>query len=126
MGGASVASTSSVYSSYWNPAALLTLKSDAQFGAMHNENFGGISKYDYLGFATIKQGNSALGLSIVRNGVDGIPNTLNLIDNNGDVNYSNITTGAVSTFIQTQTVKAIRILSEVRSPQTRFILQEYF
>ena len=98
MGGAAVASTSSVYSSYWNPAALLTLNSDAQFGAMHNENFGGISKYDYLGFTSVKQGNSALGLSIIRNGVDGIPNTLNLIDNNGDVNYSNITTFSVNDY----------------------------
>jgi hypothetical protein len=98
MGGASVASTSSVYSSYWNPAALITLNSDAQIGAMHNENFAGISKYDYLGFTSVKQGNSALGFSIVRNGVDGIPNTLNLIDNNGDVNYSNITTFSVNDY----------------------------
>ena len=98
MGGAAVASTSSVYSTYWNPAALLTIKNDAQVGAMHNENFGGISKFDYLGFTSVKKGNSALGFSLVRNGVDGIPNTLDLIDNNGDVRYDRITTFSVNDY----------------------------
>ena len=98
MGGASVASMSSVYATYWNPASLLNLKNDAQVGAMHNENFGGISKFDYLGFTTVKKGNSALGFSMVRNGVDGIPNTLNLIDENGDVRYDRITTFSVNDY----------------------------
>ena len=98
MGGAAVASTSSVFSAYWNPAALLNIKNDAQVGAMHNENFGGISKYDYLGFTSIKKNNSALGFSIVRNGVDGIPNTLDLIDENGNVNYDKITTFSVNDY----------------------------
>jgi len=98
MGGASVASTSAVYSTYWNPSALLSIKSDAQVGAMHNENFGGITKFDYLGFTTVKKDNSAIGFSLVRNGVDGIPNTLDLIDENGDVRYDRITTFSVNDY----------------------------
>jgi hypothetical protein len=98
MGGAAVASTSSVFSTYWNPAALLDVKSDAQVGAMHNENFGGISKFDYIGFTSVKKDNSAIGFSMVRNGVDGIPNTLDLIDENGDVRYDRITTFSVNDY----------------------------
>lgn len=98
MGGATVASTSSVFSTYWNPAALLNLDNDAQIGAMHNENFGGISKFDYLGFTSVKKDNSALGISMVRNGVDGIPNTLDLIDENGDVRYDRISTFSVNDY----------------------------
>ena len=98
MGGAVTSTCKGVFSTYWNPASLLKIKSDAQVGAMHNENFGGISKYDYLGFATIKKETSALGFSLIRNGVDGIPNTLNMIDENGDVRYDKITTFSVSDY----------------------------
>jgi len=92
MGGACQASTNGVFSTYWNPAALINIKDDAQIGVMHNESFGGISQYDYIGFVKTSKNLSAIGISMIRNGVDGIPNTLNLIDANGNVNYNNITT----------------------------------
>lgn len=110
MGGASVAGTTGVYSTYWNPAALITIKDDAQVGAMHNENFGGISKYDYLGFSTIDKSGSALGFSIIRNGVDGIPNTLDLIDEDGNVRYDRVSSFSVNDYAFF--ISAARLINE--------------
>src|SRR5688572_17879346 len=47
MAGATSASTSDVYSGYWNPAGLVGMESDIQAGLMHAEYFAGIFKYDY-------------------------------------------------------------------------------
>jgi hypothetical protein len=58
---------------------------------MHSEYFAGIAKYDYASIATKIDDKSSLGFSYIRFGVDDIPNTINLIDNNGNVNYNNIT-----------------------------------
>jgi len=98
MAGAVQASTSDVYSTYWNPCGMLGMASAAQAGAMHNENFGGVTKFDYLGFMVNKGGNSAFGFSLMRNGVDDIPNTLDLIDENGNVRYDLITTFSVTDY----------------------------
>ena len=59
---------------------------------MHSEYFAGIAKYDYGAFATRLDSASVLGVSLVRFGVDDIPNTTELIDANGNVDYSKITT----------------------------------
>jgi hypothetical protein len=59
---------------------------------MHSEYFAGIAKYDYGAFATRLDSASVLGVSIIRFGVDDIPNTTELIDANGNVNYDRITT----------------------------------
>lgn len=97
MAGAVQASTGDVYSTYWNPCGMLSIK-QAQVGLMHNENFGGITKFDYIGFALNSQGSHALGVSMMRNGVDDIPNTLDLIDENGNVNYDRISTFSVNDY----------------------------
>ena len=93
MGNAVIASTSDVTASYWNPAALaaIPVEDGLQIGAMHAEWFAGIGKYDYLGFAIpFADGKRRLGLSVIRFGIDGIPNTLSLFDDEGNVNYDNI------------------------------------
>jgi hypothetical protein len=59
---------------------------------MHSEYFAGIAKYDYGAFATRLDSSSVLGLSLIRFGVDDIPNTTELIDANGNVDYNRITT----------------------------------
>lgn len=94
MGGAMTALSNDVMSSYWNPAGLAQLKGEdgLQIGAMHNEWFGGISKHDYLGVTIPTNNNKArIGLSIIRLGIDGIPNTLSLYDSDGTINFDNVT-----------------------------------
>ncbi len=92
MSGASVASVNDVTSGYWNPAGLLFQKSNIQIGLMHSEYFAGIAKYDYGAFSARIDSSSVLGVSLVRFGVDDIPNTTQLIDANGNVDYDKITT----------------------------------
>jgi hypothetical protein len=92
MGNATVAQTGSVTSGYWNPAGLTSVDKWLEIGLMHSEYFAGISKYDYLGLAKAIDDKSTLGFSAIRFAVDDIPNTTQLIDNSGNINYDNITT----------------------------------
>ena len=91
MGGAQVASAKDATAGYWNPAGLTGIKDYANAGIMHAEYFGGIAKYDYLAAAMPIQDNKrALGISILRFAVDDIPNTLNLVEPDGSIDYSKI------------------------------------
>lgn len=90
MGNAFVSSVDDVTSGYWNPAGLTRLSSNIQVGAMHSEHFAGIAKYDYGAVAAKIDSNSSLGASFIRFGIDNIPNTIDLIDNNGNINYDRI------------------------------------
>ena len=89
MGKAVIASSSDVNSIYWNPAGLVNIE-DYQGALMHAEYFQGIGKYDYVGFAKPINQESAFAVSIIRFGVDDILNTTELIDNQGNINYDNI------------------------------------
>jgi hypothetical protein len=93
MGNAVVASTRDVYAGYWNPAGLAAIDEGAgpQLAAMHAEWFGGVAKYDYLGgtFTGNKPGHR-LGLSVIRFGIDQIPNTLSLYESDGSINFDNL------------------------------------
>jgi hypothetical protein len=84
------ATTSDVTAGYWNPAGLTGLERDAEGGLMHAEYFAGIAKYDYGGFAIRIDDRSAGAFSIIRFGVDDIPNTLELVDNDGNIRYDRI------------------------------------
>ena len=68
MSGAITASTSDVYSTYWNPAGLTGIESPVQLGLMHAEWFAGVAKYDFLGFAKPLGGDKkrTVGVSIIR------------------------------------------------------------
>ena len=57
---------------------------------MHAEYFAGIAKYDYVGGVSRINDSSSLGVSVIRFGVDNIPNTLELIDNDGNIRYDRI------------------------------------
>ncbi|MCB0572643.1 MAG: PorV/PorQ family protein [Phaeodactylibacter sp.] len=93
MGNAVVASTSDVMAGVWNPAGLANLEAleGLQLGAMHSEWFGGVGKFDYLGL-TLPLSNRArrLALSLIRFGIDEIPNTLSLYESDGTINFDNI------------------------------------
>ena len=92
MGNAVVASTNSVVASYWNPAALGVLElKGPQFGAMHSEQFAGVAKFDYLGAVLpLANPNRKFGISLIRFGIDDIPNTLSLFEADGSINYDNV------------------------------------
>ncbi len=92
MGNAVVANTGSVTSGYWNPAGLTKVDKWLEVGLMHSEYFAGIAKYDYLGLAKPIDDKSVIGFSAIRFAVDDIPNTTQLIDNEGRINYDKITT----------------------------------
>ena len=99
MGGAYVSMANDVSAGYWNPGAL-ALVNYPQMILMHDERFGNLVNYDY-GAVAIPFGPSvSLGLSIIRLGVDNVPDTRNaLIDLMGTgyfvpgdrIDYSKIT-----------------------------------
>lgn len=90
MANSIIASTNDVTAGYWNPSALLLQKNNIEVGLMHAEYFAGIAKYDYLGVSKIIDSNSVGAVSILRFGIGNIPNTLDLVDPNGNVDYSRI------------------------------------
>jgi hypothetical protein len=90
MGGSQVAIANDVTSGYWNPAGLVNIKNKYEVGLMHAEYFAGIAKYDYLGFATPVDSTSHIAVSVIRFGVDDIPDTRYLYDAQGRINYDNI------------------------------------
>ena len=98
MSNSVVASVNDVTSTYWNPAGLLGISEDLQIGLMHSEYFAGISKYDYLAAATKLNDKSALGVTVIRFGVDDIPNTLDLIDSEGNIRYDRISSFSVADY----------------------------
>ncbi|MBA3898708.1 MAG: PorV/PorQ family protein [Bacteroidetes bacterium] len=91
MSNAFVSTVDDATSGYWNPAGLVHVQSDRQISLMHAEYFAGIAKYDYAGFAMPLDTTSSIGFSFIRFGVDDIPNTTDLIDANGNINYDRIT-----------------------------------
>lgn len=91
MSASQVASVNDVTSGYWNPAGLSQIGPKIQVAAMHSEYFAGIAKYDYASIGKAIDSSSAAAFSIIRFGVDDIPNTTNLIDEGGNIDYDRIT-----------------------------------
>ncbi len=98
--GSVVATVDDVTAGYWNPAGLTQLESPLQISAMHANWFGGIANYDYVSIAKKFKGDKSAvgGLTIIRMGVDNIPNTLNLIGPDGTVNFDKIVTFSASDY----------------------------
>jgi hypothetical protein len=84
LGSAYVALANDVTAGYWNPAGL-SLLNYPQFVLMHDEQFGSLVNHDY-GAAAFPFGRSAsLGISLIRVGVDDIPDTRDAaLDINGN------------------------------------------
>lgn len=91
MGNSFVAISNDATSGYWNPAGLLRIKSNLQFSLMHAEYFAGIAKYDFGAVAFPIDTMSTIGFTYIRFGVDDIPNTSQLIDAEGNINYDRVT-----------------------------------
>ena len=89
MANAVTSHTGDVNSGYWNPAGLLKIE-DKQLSLMHASYFANIAQYDYAGFAMPLDDRSAVGVSLIRFGVDDILNTTQLIDSEGNIDYNRI------------------------------------
>jgi len=84
MGNAVTATVNNTTAGYWNPAGLASIEAKIQPAFMHAELFASISKFDYLSSAfRLNNKKSVVGFSIMRNAVDGIPNTLFAVDGSG-------------------------------------------
>jgi hypothetical protein len=82
LGGAYAALAYDASAAYWNPAALARLNYP-EFMLMHDERFGGIVNYDFGAVAIPYGANTTLALSLMRLGVDGIPDSRSaLVDRN--------------------------------------------
>ncbi|RYH72944.1 PorV/PorQ family protein [Flavobacteriaceae bacterium 144Ye] len=89
MSNAVVSHTSDVNSGYWNPAGLIALE-DNQLALMHSSYFANIANYNYAAFAMPLDDRSAVGISLIRFGVDDILDTTQLIDDQGNINYDRV------------------------------------
>lgn len=98
MGNASVASVSDESGVYWNPAALTQLSYPINISIMHAEYFAGLAQYDFGVLAFKPDDKSAFGVSLIRFGVDDIPDTKNLIDENGNIQFDRITAFSVADY----------------------------
>ncbi len=97
MANAVTASSRDLNSGYWNPAGLVHVE-EKQISLMHASYFANIANYDYAAFAMPLDDKSAVGLSIIRFGVDDILNTTQLIDDQGNIDYNRISLFSTSDY----------------------------
>ncbi len=90
LAGAHTAWVDDASSGYWNPAGLLNIEERYQVAGMHAEYFAGIAKFDFMSFAARIDSSSHIGISLIRFGIDDIPDTRFLYDANGAINYDNV------------------------------------
>ena len=98
MGSVGTASSSDVGAAYWNPAGLLGLENRYQVEALHASYFAGMASYNHIALGYKPDTTSAMAFSIIRFGVDDIPNTTDLIDGEGNINYDRLKTFSVADY----------------------------
>ena len=74
LGGAYAALANDATAGYWNPAALARIDYP-EIMLMHDERFGGLLNYDFGAVAVPYGRDATFGVSVMRLGVDGIPDT---------------------------------------------------
>ena len=98
MAGAQVASVQDATSGFWNPAGLTLIRGDLEIAAMHTEYFAGIGKYDYGCLAAKIDATRTVAFSVIRFGVDDIPDTSELLDASGNINYDRLKSFSVGDY----------------------------
>jgi hypothetical protein len=87
MGSAFSAVVNDVTAGYWNPAGLGRIDYP-EVSLMHEEHFGSLVNYSYAAVAVPYGPDMSFGISVIRLGIDDIPDTRNaLVDRNGNVIY---------------------------------------
>jgi hypothetical protein len=85
LGGAYAALASDASAGYWNPAALARIDYP-EVMLMHDERFGSLLNYDFGAVAIPYSTNATFGVSVMRLGVEGIPDDRNAgLDANGNI-----------------------------------------
>ena len=90
MGKVQVSLANDATAGYWNPAALTNVKARYDGVLMHSELFSGVVKVDYAAFAMPLDEKSAIGVTLLRSGVDNIADTRALINEYGQFDYGRI------------------------------------
>lgn len=94
MGNAQTAVVTDVTAAYWNPASLTAAESQTypEVALMHAAYFANVAAFNYVGFSmpVDAEANRRFGVSLIRLGIDDIPNTLKLVSPNGTINYDQI------------------------------------
>ena len=89
MSNAQVSTVDDATAGFWNPAGLVNVKGNLQIAAMHASYFAGVANYEF-GSIAIPGASSTIGISMIRFGVDDIPNTLELYGPDGMINYDRV------------------------------------
>ncbi|MEZ4772043.1 MAG: PorV/PorQ family protein [Bacteroidia bacterium] len=94
MGNAQIAIAEDVTAGYWNPAGLASASSPLypEVSLMHASYFANIATYNYAGFTlpVDSAGTRRFGVTLIRLGIDDIPNTLKLVEPDGSINYDKV------------------------------------
>ena len=90
MGKVQVSLADNATAGYWNPAGLVNQTHKYDGVLMHSELFSGVVKNDYGAFSMPLDDKSAIGVSVMRLGVDNIADTRNIVNEYGYVDYSKI------------------------------------
>lgn len=90
MGNVQVSLANNATAGYWNPAGLVNQTHKYDGVLMHSELFAGVVKNDFGAFSMPLDDKSAIGVSVMRLGVDNIADTRNLINEYGYIDYSKI------------------------------------
>jgi len=100
MGNAQIAAATDVTAGYWNPAGLSSSGSldYPEVSLMHASYFANIANYNYLGFSIPVDTASRrrFGVTLIRMGIDDIPNTLQLVQPDGSIDYAKVESFSVT------------------------------
>lgn len=98
MGKTQVSLADDATAGYWNPAALTNIRTKYDGVLMHSELFSGVVKNDYAAFAMPLDEKSAVGVTLLRLGVDNIADTRALLNEYGNIQYDRITYFSVADY----------------------------
>lgn len=94
-GGAMITSETDPSAVFFNPAGIGAIDR-VTVSAMHNSYFAGIANFDYGGIVFPLKDRTNIGLSLIRFGVDNIPNTILLYNPDGSIDYDKIRSFSIS------------------------------
>jgi hypothetical protein len=94
-GGAMITNETDPSAVFYNPGSVGAIDR-VTVSAMHNAYFAGIANFDYGGIIFPFKDRSNIGLSLIRFGVDNIPNTIQLYNPDGSINYDKISSFSIS------------------------------